>query len=296
MNVSIIIVSWNVREHLQRCIESIIEQTKGVSYEIIVVDNASNDGSVEMIQRNYPRVTLLAQTTNLGFGTANNRGAEVATGDVLLFLNDDTILHTDAVTDLYRIVSQRTEMGVVGCHMTNLDGTHQDSVRRFPTWRDQLLIVLKLHNLFPNIHSLQHYFAQDLTYSTEQVVDQVMGAAMALRRDVFEKSGGFDETFFVWFEEVDLQKRIVEELQLSTLYVPKPEITHIKGASFSQVLSITSQRRLNRSMRHYAKKHWSVPARIIITLVQPIGILAAAVVQLMQSLGFNTRRLKHGND
>lgn len=296
MDISVILVSWNVRDHVRNCLQSILDQTKDIDYEVIVVDNDSHDGTVEMIREEFPWVKVIASDTNLGFGKANNRGAEIATGDIVFVLNDDTILTENSLKIVYDKVMQEQEIGVLGYHLTNPDGSHQDSVRRYPQLLDQVLILLKLHNFFPRIAPIRRYFAQDFDYTKEQDVDQVMGACMVMRKEVFDKAGGFDERFFVWFEEVDLQKRILEEQGLRIVYSPITEMIHVKGASFSQLMSLNSQKLFNRSMRQYFAKHNGLLRTAVLMAVQPLSLLLAWVVQALKARGANIRKLKQGND
>ncbi len=294
MQLSVIIVSWNVRDHLRRCLQSIKEQTQGLEYEVIVVDNASNDGSVEMVAQEFPEVKLIASNTNLGFGKANNRGAELASGEVLFVLNDDTVLTENSLKIVYDRVMQDASIGVLGYHLVNPDGTHQDSVRRYPRLLDQLLILTKVHNLFPNLRPVRRYLAQDFDYSQEQEVDQLMGACMVMRSEVFHRANGFDEDFFVWFEEVDLEKRIHEEQDLRILYTPETAMVHVKGASFSQWMSLKSQRIYNASMRTYFLKHYGFLYSLPLLLFQPLSVVLAGAVGLFKSLGGNIQKYKHG--
>lgn len=296
MQLSIIIVSWNVKEHLRNCLKSIQAHTKGVSYELIVVDNASHDGSIKMLRTEFPDVHLIANTENKGFGAACNQGAATATGEVLCFFNDDAFLKSDSFSLLYQRVIKNSMIGVIAPHIVHLDGSHQDSVRRFPTCKDQVIILTKLHNFFPKLPAIRSYYAYDFDYTKEQEVDQLMGACMIMRKEVFDRANGFDEVFFVWFEEVDLQKRIKEQLGLQIVYTPETEITHAKGASFSQVMSLTSQRRLNRSMRYYFRKHHGIIQAAMLTLLQPLSLLLALLVQIYRSLGGNINVLKHGQN
>lgn len=296
MDLSIIIVSWNVRDHLRRCLASIRLHTQGIDYEVIVVDNASQDGSVDMVQSEFPWVHVLAESKNHGFGKANNLGATHASGSVLCFLNDDILLTENSLRILFEKMNADATIGVLGCRMFNVDGSHQDSVRRYPRLSDQLIILTKLHNFFPRLAPIQHYHAADTNYAVEQEVDQVMGAAFMIRSDVFNAVGGFDEQFFVWFEEVDLQKRIREEHGLRILYSPCTGMVHVKGASFWQVSRVTSQRRFQRSQRRYFLKHKGMVAAMMLCLLQPFGIVIALAADVVSYCGGNLQRLKHGQN
>lgn len=282
MQLSVIIVTYNSIGHIGACLDSIQKKTRELKYEVIVVDNASSDGTAELIEQEYPWVTLIRNNKNLGFGTANNRGAEQATGEVLAIINDDTLQTENALKAAYDTIKDEETFGVLGFHLTYADGSHQDSVRRFPAFWDQAMILKKLHRVFPNAKRMQRYLATDFDYSREQDVEQLMGACMILRREVFEESGGFDERFFVWFEEVDLQKRIQEDQGLRTIYSPTPEMVHIKSASFGKQLSTTNQKMFNKSMRQYFFKHHGWWPTIILVMIQPYALFLAWVVQLLK--------------
>lgn len=296
MDISVVIVSWNVREHLKTALKSIKEHTEGLEYEVIVVDNASHDGSAQMVEEEFPWVKLIASNTNLGFGKANNRGAELATGDVIFILNDDVVFTENSLKKVHEKVMNEKDIGVLGYHLTNPDGSHQDSVRRYPKLLDQLIILTKLHNFFPNLAPVKRYLAQDIDYTQEQDVEQLMGACMIMRREVYEKASGFDERFFVWFEEVDLEKRIKEEQGLRVVYSPLTEMIHVKGASFGQVMSVKLQRMFNKSMRQYFWKHEGVLKTLLISAAQPVSIVLSFIVHAMKKRGVQVKKMKHGQN
>ncbi|MFH1426652.1 MAG: glycosyltransferase family 2 protein [Candidatus Kerfeldbacteria bacterium] len=296
MDASIIIVSWNVRDLLSKCLQSIYTYTNDLDFEVIVVDNASTDGSAAMVKDTFPQARLIENDANVGFAAANNQGAKDAKGRVLVFLNDDVQLTSNAVERMVRQIESDNSIGVLGCRMKFPDGSHQDSVRHFPGVRDQLLILLKLHNIFPTLPALRRYFATGMDYNKEQKVDQVMGACMVIRNEIFKRVNGFDDGYRLWFEEVDLQKRIQKRLGLSAVYTPNVEIIHVKGASFFQNLSLQNQAYLNRSMRRYFHRHHSPGAYLLIAALQPFSYALAAIAQLFQKTGVDIKKYKHGHD
>lgn len=289
MKVSVIIVTWNSSAHIGACLRSIQTHTKDLDYEVIVVDNDSRDGTADLIEKDFGWVTLIRNNTNDGFGRANNRGAKEASGDVLFFLNDDTQLTSNAIKTMLEHLTP--DIGVLGCHLTFKDGSHQDSVRRDPRVSDQLVILTKMHNFFPRL--IERYLAKDIDYTKEQDVEQLMGACMMMRRDVFDGADGFDPRFFIWFEEVDLIKRIRESGK-RIVYTPAANIIHLKGESFGKVRSVKKQRMFGKSQRQYFAKHHGILAAALLTTIQPLGLLLSAVVQLFATLGGNIKKLKHG--
>ncbi|MBI2415087.1 MAG: glycosyltransferase family 2 protein [Candidatus Kerfeldbacteria bacterium] len=278
MDLSIIIASWNVKQHLYDCLQSIYHYTAGIQFEVIVVDNASSDGSATMVAEQFPQVRLVCNAVNRGFGAANNQGIAIATGQHILFLNDDT-----AITDnIFPTVMARFKniadqsIGLIGCSLRNPDGTIQASVRRFPTVWDQSIILLKLHHFVPAL--LNRYIMTTFNYQSEQTVDQVMGAFMLVPKLVLERVGIFDEHFFNWFEEVDLQRRI-QQAGWQVLYTPVAHCIHVRGASFKQWRRPQAQTVFNQSMRYYFGKHHSKLAQYYLTSLQPISMLLSYVAQ-----------------
>jgi GT2 family glycosyltransferase len=296
MQISVITVSTNSKEHIRNCLTSLRQQTHDVEYEVIVVDNASTDGTPEMVKTEFPWVKLVENPRNLGFGTANNRGAAIATGEILCFYNDDTIQTQNTLKAVYDKMRSDHTLGVLGFHLTFTDGKHQDSIRRYPTWRDQAVILTKLHNFFPNVPSIRRYLAQDIDYTKEQEVDQLMGACMVIRADVFRAVKGFDEEFFVWFEEIDLEKRIKEQLGLRIVYWPGAEMVHVKGATFGKAMSVQAQEWFNDSMRHYFRKHHGVFQAWFLSALQPLSLLLSAFIQWTRNRGVDVKKMKHGQN
>lgn len=289
--LSIIIASWNVKELLRRCLQSIQIHLHSFPYEVIVVDNASMDGSADMVTMEFPQVNLIRNKKNIGFGRANNLGLAKARGTYVLFLNDDTELNDSNIIRAIEYLTQHPKTGLVGLHLINPDGSNQPSVRHFPHVGDQLLYLLKLHILFPKAKILRKYLAQDFDYTKETKVDQVMGAAMLTSLELMKELAGFDPGFPNWFEEVDLCQRIYQK-GLEVHYLPITNIVHVKGASFAQHRPLKLQLVFNYSMRRYFKKWEPAWAYLLILLAQPTSLLGALGVQIMDKLGLNVRRVK----
>ncbi|HLD20283.1 MAG TPA: glycosyltransferase family 2 protein [Patescibacteria group bacterium] len=275
--VSIIIVSWNVKELLRACLRSIFLFHDFFVVEVIVVDNASSDGSIAMIEQEFPQVRVLAQEKNIGFSLANNIGARAAKGEYLLILNPDTEFIDKNVLALLLLFEQDQSIAIIGSHLLNADRTLQSSVRRFPQLSDQLAIALKLHHILPRMRCLKRYFAQDMDYEKQQDVDQIMGACMLIKRSVWEQMQGFDAGYFIWFEEVDFCRRIANA-GYRIVYSPQCSIIHHGGQSFSQVLGYQKQKWFLSSQRRYIKKFFPWWAVCIHTLISPISLIEAWLV------------------
>jgi len=232
--LSIIIVSWNVRELLDRALKSVyLSAMPPLSYEVIVVDNASSDGTPERVVSKYPNVRLIANKTNLGFAAANNQGIAVARGDLLLLLNSDTEVVGDALRDLVAHIDAHPEIGLVGPRLLNGDGSTQSSRRRFPTLPILFLESTWLQGRMSK-RAATRYFVTDQSENQVQEVDWVVGAAMLVRRTVVEAIGGLDEGFFMYSEELDWCRRI-RAAGWKVAYIPHARVIHHGGKSSEQV-------------------------------------------------------------
>jgi len=280
-DLSIIIVTWNTRELALACVQSIITHTRGITYEVIIVDNASSDGGADALAHEFPSAHLIRNTANRGFAAAVNQGIARARGNAILLLNPDTALVDNAFLRMVECMRSRPDVGIIGPSIQYPDGRIQPSCRSFPTASSQALILLKLHNLFPRLAPLRSYFLPDFDYTRTQTVDQVMGACFLISRAAVKKIGAFDESFFIWFEEVDFCKR-AQDAGLHTLYFADAHLVHHKGTSFAQVNRITKQRYLNRSLVRYFRKHGSGAQTLLLQLLTPISLALAAIAQLTQ--------------
>ncbi|MBN1779473.1 MAG: glycosyltransferase family 2 protein [Candidatus Buchananbacteria bacterium] len=254
MELSIIIVNWNVEKLLERCLESIYKYQGNLELEVIVVDNASKDRSLEMIKNNFPQVKLIVNQANRGFAAANNQGIEIASGRYLLLLNPDTEIKENSLHQSLEFFRTQEKVGVMGCKILNPDGSLQPSVRRFPTITAVILILSKIAKLLPNLPALKKYLAKDFDYRESQAVDQVMGAFFLIKRELIEQIGVLDERFFIWFEEVDFCYR-AKKAGWQIWYYPDAEIIHYGGSSFKQALVVRKQWLFFQSALKYFVKH-----------------------------------------
>lgn len=278
-DLSVIIVSWNVRDLLRRCLASIPGALDGLQAEVIVVDNGSRDETVKMVQAEFPEVALINHAENVGFAWANNEAIRKSRGDFLLILNPDTELPPGALRKLLDLLRDRPEVWVAGCRLLNLDGSRQPSFRRFPTLASAACMLLKLQNLFPNLPPLRRYYAWDVDDTREQSVDQLMGAFLVIRRQAFDRIGVFDERFSLWFEEVDFCKR-VKDSGGDVRFFPQVEITHAKGESFGQVPAWKRQWVFTESLLKYFRKHGSPFSVLLLALLRPVSLFLTLVSAL----------------
>ena len=250
-DISVIIVSWNVRGLLTKCLESLYSHSKGVAFEVIVVDNASRDGSADMARQKFPAARVISLSENRGFAAANNVGIRESSGKYILLLNPDTELTEDSLKKAFDKMESDASICVLGCKLLNQDGTLQPSVRRFPRLRDMKIIFFKLYKLFPPL--LNHYLAKDFDYERESEADQVMGAFFCIRRSAMNQIGLLDDKYFIWFEEVDFCRR-VKSAGFKVVYWPGTSIIHYGGQSFGQVETLKKQWWFFKSALRYLTK------------------------------------------
>jgi len=242
ITVSAIVVSFNTCQMTQDCLKALESSLEGINSEVIVVDNASTDGSVAAIKQNFPRVQVIARATNSGFGAANNEAMRVAKGRFLLLLNSDAFPEQNAVTALLAFMRQNPRAGAVGPRLSNADGSLQVSCHPFPSplfaWKENLWLTRGYSR-----------------WAHDQVrkVDFAIGACLLVRRETYERVGGFDETFFMYSEEADWQRRM-RDAGWDRVFVPDARVTHLGGAS-----GATEEARIRRhffeSLDHYERKH-----------------------------------------
>jgi GT2 family glycosyltransferase len=256
MDLSIIIVNYNVKEFLQNLLHSISKAAQRISHEIIIIDNGSDDGSVELIQQKFSKVKLIVNNENLGFGRANNIAMKQAIGEYFLLLNPDTLLSEDTLQQMINFLKNHPEAGIAGCRILNPDGTLQLACRRsFPGPWTSFCKVAGLSNLFPKSKIFAKY---NLTYLDENQtyeVDAISGSFMMMKRKVFEKTGGFDESFFMYGEDLDLCYRIQQQ-GYKVFYVHSAQIIHYKGESTKRS-SIDDTKLFYDAMHLFVKKHFS---------------------------------------
>jgi N-acetylglucosaminyl-diphospho-decaprenol L-rhamnosyltransferase len=225
-DVSIIVVSYNARDHLERSLASVAD---GPS-EVIVVDNASTDGSPELVRERFPSVRLLELPENRGFGAGNNEGMRIASGRYFLLLNSDAWPVGDAVSRLLAFMDANPGVGVAGPRLVGTDGRLQKSVRGFPTvWRIATEYFF-LRKLAPGSRALNAFYGAGFDYSERHEADFLMGAVLMLRRAAVEQVGDFDTDFFMFSEETDLCYRM-KEAGWTVEFSPEAEFVHVGGAS-----------------------------------------------------------------
>jgi GT2 family glycosyltransferase len=280
MDLSIIIVSWNVKNLLKKCLQSIFSKTQGVDFEVIVVDNASQDGSAQMVSQEFPQVNLIASNQNLGFAKANNMGLEFAQGNYVLFMNPDMELVENSFPKLLTLMNRDPKIALSTCQLIYPDGQRQNNIKNNPGFCDQALILLKLHHVLKP-RCLNRYLAKDFDYTKEQEVKQIMGAFVFSHGQIIREIGGWDADYFIWWEDLDLCKRI-QDLGYKIIYTPETKIIHHEGKSFVQQLSLTKQKRFNKSLRSYFRKHSNILAYGCLSLLSILSLVLAWLSQIFK--------------
>jgi hypothetical protein len=253
--VSVVVVNWNTQDILRDCLRSIYEQGGEIDLEVIVIDNASTDGSVEMVKKDFPQVTLIENSQNRGFAAANNKGIAISKGRYVLLLNSDTVVLDNAIAKTAAFADSHPEAAVVGCRVLNPDRTLQPTCFMFPSILNMLLSSTYLYKLFPK----NKFFGRErMTWWNRndiREVDVVTGCFMLVRQDAIKKVGSMDEQFFMYGEETDWCYRF-KQAGWKILFAPCAEIIHLGGQS-SKGIRVDMLIRLRISILQFMKKHYS---------------------------------------
>ena len=273
MDVSIIIVNYNTSKLLSNCLNSIYDQTKDISFEVIVSDNGSTDGSIEMLKADFPQVILIENNANLGFGAANNRGLAITKGKYIFYLNSDTILLNNAVKcfyDYWEENGEKENLGALGCILQNNEGkqvlsggSFLGNNSNFKLLKNQLYFILSSYYKAIK-HYLLGYKLKPLQTNTNKTINQqtgfidsIIGADLFLKNDDFAK---FDEKYFMYCEEVDLQYQMYKN-GLNRKLISTPQIIHLEGCSSNkeiiEVIDLASLSKINDTISrlYFLKKN-----------------------------------------
>ena len=280
-DLSIVIVNWNERDLLRDCLKSVYAAWKGDcdALEVIVVDNASSDGSSAMIRAEFPHVVLIENWDNVGFTVGNNQAIEQARGRYVMLLNPDTEVLDDAPETMVSYMDDHPHIGVVAPKLLDPDGTVQPSRRRFPTLATAFLESTVLQQWWPDNKALRAYYMRDTSDDETQDIDWGVGACLTVRRKITEQIGLLDETFFMYSEEMDWCYRI-KQAGWGIVYLPAAEVTHYGGQSSKQVIA-AQHIHFQRSKIRFFRKHRGALAG---TLVRWFLLLNYLYQLVMESL------------
>jgi hypothetical protein len=263
LDLTVCIVNWNARTDLQQALDSVLAADSALNIQIVVVDNASSDGSAEMVRERFPHITLIESPRNSGFAGGYNRAAREARGRHLLVLNPDTIVMPGALSTLVRYLDDNEAAGAAGPCLLNPDGSLQFSCRRFPRPMAALFRNTPLAKLAPRNRFTREYLMSDWDHETGREVDWLSGAAICIRREAWEQVGGFDEGFFMYAEDIDWCLR-AHQRGWRICYVPSARVVHAIGRSSDQ-RPVHMVIHFHRSMGRFYRKHyaprWPLPLR-----------------------------------
>ena len=290
VRISIIIVSYNVKYFLEQCLCSVMEaieewsmtgsQWKG---EVFVVDNNSADGSIEYLENRFPSVQFIANKENAGFSKANNQALKFAKGEYILFLNPDTILPEDFLLRCIQFMKAHPHVGALGARM--IDGTGKflrESKRGFPTPWASFCKLFGLAALFPKSKVFAQYYLGHIDENTSHEVEALSGACMMVRREAIDKTGGFDERFFMYAEDIDLSYQI-SQLGYKNFYLADLTIIHFKGESTrkdSQYVKLFYNAMIGFVEKHYADSRGRVYVKFLKLAIRARALLSFGKVRL----------------
>ena len=276
MDLSVIIVNWNTKKLLDRCLTSIFKFTEALDFEVSVVDNGSQDGSQALVKQKFPRVMLIPNKDNLGFTKANNQGIKIANGEYILLLNSDTYLIENSLKKLVDNAKNLDNLGALGPQLLNEDQTIQQSAGFFPHLPQVLYWMCFLDDLPGGMILKPYHIDHDSFYQKDRQVDWVTGAAILVPRRVIGKIGGLDENIFMYGEEVDWCYRIKQQ-KFKVFYSPATKIIHIGRGSTGKI-SKNAILGEYKGIKYFYRKHKSPFALQILSLLLKIGALARIAI------------------
>lgn len=300
MDLSIAVISYNTRDLLLACLQSVQDRATDVDYEVIVVDNASRDGSVEAVRDRFPRVTVIANAGNDGFARACNQAAAVSSGRYLLLLNSDTVMQRHTLRTMVTCLEQHLDIGAVSCLQRDEQGRVLQSCFPFPSIRDHV----RYSEALPTVVRRLVGTMSPMDFTQSQDVDWANGACLMVRKSLYDRLGGLDERFFMYFEDIDLCRR-VQQLGYRVRHVAEGEVVHLLGRS-----SRTNRNGLNKqwelSRIRYVEKHFAQPRRFLMKGWIALGVMRKLMVtacshasdrrQQIQTMRTTLRRVWLGHD
>lgn len=295
MDLTIILLNWNTCDLLRQALLSIKHSQPGIKYEIIVVDNASEDKSREMVVEEFPEVTLLVSKRNVGFAAGNNLALPQAKGRYILFLNSDTQVVGDALDALVRCADAAPDIGILGPKLLNADGSLQYSCRHYPNLATGFFRNTPLGRLFPGNKYNSDYLMTNWDHAALRDVDWVSGAAIMMRRELIEQIGSFDDSYYMYCEDVDICQRATlarfaqnPEKMWRVVYYPESVIYHYIGRSSDKAPARMTYE-FHRSQYIFYRKHYMSQTPFWLRPIIPLGIGLRATGQILR---FRVRRLQ----
>jgi O-antigen biosynthesis protein len=283
MKLSVIIVSYNVKNFLENCLVSVHEAISGIEAEVIVVDNNSADGSARMVADKFPTVKLISNSNNLGFSIANNQARPFAGGEFILFLNPDTLVEKETFRICIDFMNEHPDAGAMGVKMVDGKGRYlPESKRSLPTPVVAFYKTVGLTALFPRSKRFGQYYLSHLDNSEIHKIEVLTGAFFFARKKALDTTGWFDEEFFMYGEDIDLSCRLLRN-NYSIWYHPGTSITHFKGES-TKKSTINYVLVFYRAMIIYARKHFSSPETFLLLAMLQIAIYSRAGLSIVRRI------------
>ncbi len=271
-SVDVIIVNWNNADTVLAAARSALE----FGARVIVVDNASVDGSPDLIRQHVPEATIVSMGFNSGFARACNAGVAAGSGELVFLLNPDAVIVSGSASDLAVAFGSNPDTVIVGPGILDAAGRPTHSTRMFPTTMSMALCQFKLHRMSRWVPALRRYFMLDMDIRYPRIVDQVIGAALVMRRQDWLRFHGLDEGYFLLFEEVDLCRRVADDGGCA-LYWPIVQVRHIGGTSFRRLTHSRLQVLWSTSLRRYARLHLGSGSALLLTMTIPIALTLDAM-------------------
>lgn len=278
MQLSVIILNYNVRYFLEQCVLSVQNALESIDGEIIVIDNNSLDDSCDMMRQRFPNVRLIRNKENLGFPKGNNIGVAHAQGEYVCILNPDTVVAEDTFTKVLQFAKKQSDLGIVGVKL--IDGTGNflpESKRVVPTPFVAFTKVTGLYKIFPKSRIFGQYYAQHLDENENGEVEILVGAFMFMKRDLYQQVSGFDEDCFMYSDDIDLSYRVLKEGK-SNYYFHETTVIHYKGES--TIKDGIYMKRFQEAMQFFYKKHFA--ASVVFSLFMKAGIVFFSFVKMFQ--------------
>ena len=278
MQLSVIILNYNVRYFLKLCVLSVQNAIQNIEAEIIVIDNNSPDDSCAMMQQRFPNVKLIENKENSGFPKGNNIGVAQAKGEYICILNPDTVVAEDTFTKILAFAKKQKDLGIVGCKL--IDGTGNflpECKRGVPTPFVAFTKITGLYKIFPKSRTFGKYYAQHLSENQTGKVDILVGAFMLMKRDLYLEIGGFDENCFMYSDDIDLSYMVLQKGKFN-YYFHETTVIHYKGES--TVKDGTYMKRFQEAMNFFYKKHFKVS--FLFSVFMKMGIVFFSIIKMFQ--------------
>lgn len=287
VDLSIVIYSNNNKENLQRCLQMIYASKGNFSFDVFVFDNSSEDGSVEMVQLDYPKATLIASKEKVGYAKANNQVIteimRINSGKIskyVLLLNPDIEPKSNTLINILKWMEEHPSVGVAGCHIMDTKGETIPTVRKFPTLKDQLALLLDLRKIFPKI--LDEYRQANFDYTRAKQVSSIRGGFFLMNTRAFKNRPMLDESYSFWFEKVDFCRHLYKYNDGAEVwYTPVGECIDHVGQSFEQLLQDAPKKKYRDSQLNYFKKWKPYWQYLVLKMIWPISLYFAAKSGIM---------------